>query len=222
MGASCCAAHQPGDGRPGVDTVGLVVARPGENSHSRQSRHLSQLQSSFEEQDVEIVEMQLDNTNRSMDEKKRKLASMRPSKFDKDRNRIPSSTNDYVDFSSIRDMQDHEIFTSDRPTKQAKIRLDNGALYEGEWLKGQRHGFGKLTWPNGSVYEVLSYNAGRVVRQPGQRQGQDHIRGRRDLRRRVERRPGVRLRRVPVQGRHALPRLLDVGQAERTGQRKVA
>lgn len=151
---SCCAAHCPADMRPGIDTVGLTVAKPGDlNSHSRQSRLASQLQSSFEEQDVEIVEMQLDNTNRSMDEKKRKVPSMRPSKFDKDK-RGQSSTNDCVDFSSIREMQDHEIFTSDRPTKQAKIRLDSGAVYEGEWLKGQRHGFGTLTWPNGSVYEV--------------------------------------------------------------------
>lgn len=111
-------------------------------------------QQSFDENDVEIVEMQLDNTNRSMEDQKKWLIP-KPSKFEKGKGN--SSTNDLIDFSSIRDhQQDHLIFTSDKPTHQPKMRLENGSVYEGEWMKGQKHGLGKLIWPNGSVYEVKS------------------------------------------------------------------
>ena len=121
------------------------------DSASRQSKNLSLDRSSVDDPDVEIIEMQLDNTNRSGEEIYRKGPGFKMSKFDK---RLPSTTTDFLAFSSIRDVQDHEIFTSQTPIKQARIRLDNGSVYEGEWLKGNMHGFGKLIWPNGSVYEV--------------------------------------------------------------------
>lgn len=39
--------------------------------------------------------------------------------------------------------------------KRPKIKLDNGAIYEGEWLVGTeiKQGKGKFLWPDGSVYE---------------------------------------------------------------------
>ena len=35
------------------------------------------------------------------------------------------------------------------------IKLDDGSTYEGEWntLTNLRHGCGKQTWQNGSIYE---------------------------------------------------------------------
>ena len=31
--------------------------------------------------------------------------------------------------------------------------FDNKAVYEGQWLKGKRHGRGKQQWSDGSIYE---------------------------------------------------------------------
>lgn len=75
------------------------------------------------------------------------------SKSDQNVMKTHISTGDVVDFSSFREGQ-HEIFTSEVPTSFGKIRLDNNAIYEGEWLRGQRNGYGVLTWPNGVRYEV--------------------------------------------------------------------
>lgn len=77
------------------------------------------------------------------------------SKSDQNVMKTHISTGDVVDFSSFREGQ-HEIFTSEVPTSFGKIRLDNNAIYEGEWLRGQRNGYGVLTWPNGVRYEVCS------------------------------------------------------------------
>jgi MORN repeat len=75
------------------------------------------------------------------------------SKSDQNVMKTHISTGDVVDFSSFREGQ-HEIFTSEVPTSFGKIRLENNAIYEGEWLRGQRNGYGVLTWPNGVRYEV--------------------------------------------------------------------
>ena len=34
-----------------------------------------------------------------------------------------------------------------------QIQLDNGAIYEGEWLNGERDGYGVQKWLDGSRYE---------------------------------------------------------------------
>ena len=50
----------------------------------------------------------------------------------------------------------------DRPTQGAlhdqhevrgPVTLKNGSVYEGEWLNGQRDGYGKHQWQDGSCYE---------------------------------------------------------------------
>jgi len=33
--------------------------------------------------------------------------------------------------------------------------LDNGAMYEGNFLNGLMHGTGKITWPDGTVYQGM-------------------------------------------------------------------
>lgn len=120
---------------------------------SRQGEFSESRSPSSVDQDVEIIEMQLDNSNRSIDGQNKWLM---PKMSSLKLNRANSITNDLIDFSSLRDhQQDHLIFTSTKPIKQPKIRLENGSIYEGEWMKGQKHGVGKLIWPNGSIYDVV-------------------------------------------------------------------
>ena len=66
--------------------------------------------------------------------------------------KVQSSTNDVIEFSSIRDHKDHEIFTSSFKIKPGKIRMDNGSIYDGEWLHGLPNGQGVMNWQNGSIY----------------------------------------------------------------------
>ena len=73
------------------------------------------------------------------------------------------STGDVVDFSSLKECQNHDIFVSDIKCNPGKVRLENGSIYDGEWLKGVRTGKGTLIWPNGSIYEVSMKSNRRVL-----------------------------------------------------------
>ena len=70
-----------------------------------------------------------------------------------------STSLDVVEFSSLRE-QNHEMFTSDAKVRLGKVRIENGCIYEGEWVRGAMSGFGVLTWPNGAKYEVVNGEQG--------------------------------------------------------------
>lgn len=102
------------------------------------------------DKDYEIEEIHLDyHTMKSLDRVSVKGDTQKETTGQ--RNQF-SSTNDIIEFSSIRDAKDHEIFTSSHRIKLGKIRMDNGAIFEGEWFHGYRDGEGTMTWPNGCVY----------------------------------------------------------------------
>lgn len=39
------------------------------------------------------------------------------------------------------------------PIKLPEIEMLDGSLYEGEWMKGQKWGQGRLIYKDGSIYE---------------------------------------------------------------------
>jgi hypothetical protein len=60
---------------------------------------------------------------------------------------------------------------SDLPTL-GPYELEGGAIYIGQWKKGQKHGKGKQIWSDGSIYEGYSKNGmangkGRLIHADG-------------------------------------------------------
>ena len=43
------------------------------------------------------------------------------------------------------------------PDGQGTLRIDDGALYVGQWKNGLRHGFGVYTSIDGDLYKVCNY-----------------------------------------------------------------
>lgn len=41
----------------------------------------------------------------------------------------------------------------ERGEQNPPIKFDNNFIYHGEWKDSQKHGYGKLLWPDGSYYE---------------------------------------------------------------------
>ena len=123
--------------------------------------------SSSGKDNVEIEEINLDyKTMRSLNSKQN---DKNTNSVDKAIKKSQYCSTDIPDFSSLQNSQQgHEIFTSSTRIKVGKIRLENGTIYEGEWLKGVRSGKGTLTWPNGAKYEVIShFNLGFMGEQYG-------------------------------------------------------
>lgn len=68
-------------------------------------------------------------------------------------------------------------YTSDLPEDKslpflAPHEFENGAIYEGQWKEGSRHGRGVQSWPDGSYYEGYWRNnqangKGRLVHADG-------------------------------------------------------
>ena len=105
---------------------------------------------SLSEKDYVVEEINLDHhtmrsIHNSIDKEDNKESQLLASK-------LQASTNDVIEYSSIRDHKSHEIFTSDTRVKLGKIRMDNGSIYEGEWLHGLPNGSGVMNWQNGSIY----------------------------------------------------------------------
>ena len=46
-----------------------------------------------------------------------------------------------------------EMFDPNAPTETRIFEYSTGAVYEGEWKGGMRHGKGKMTWSDGGSYE---------------------------------------------------------------------
>ena len=45
------------------------------------------------------------------------------------------------------------MFDPNAPTETRTFEYSTGAVYEGEWKGGMRHGKGKMTWSDGGSYE---------------------------------------------------------------------
>ena len=92
-----------------------------------------------------------------------------------------STSLDVLEFSSLRE-QNHEMFASDSKVRLGKVRIENGCIYEGEWVRGAMSGFGVLVWPNGAKYEVAAAHAGLLGERRSERPRKAHFPGRRLLR----------------------------------------
>jgi hypothetical protein len=47
----------------------------------------------------------------------------------------------------------HGKFDSNAPHRKYQHCYKSGAVYQGEWKGGMRHGLGKIMWPDGASYE---------------------------------------------------------------------
>lgn len=56
--------------------------------------------------------------------------------------------------AAVRNSAMEEVDDEGRVTK-GPVTLKNGATYQGQWLNGQRDGYGVQLWPDGSRYEGL-------------------------------------------------------------------
>ena len=70
------------------------------------------------------------------------------------------SVSDYATPATRAAEQRHGPFDFSRPSREevalerrGPVRLDNGAIYTGEWHLGQRQGRGTQVWPDGAKYE---------------------------------------------------------------------
>ena len=70
-------------------------------------------------------------------------------KFQRLRNQYNAKKTKY--FTTTESRQTVTQTTILRPTF-ATFRYSTGAVYEGDWLGGLRHGTGKMTWPDGTYY----------------------------------------------------------------------
>ena len=48
-----------------------------------------------------------------------------------------------------------EKFQGEQPIITRKYTYKTGAIYEGQWLGGLRHGEGTMEWPDGARYEGM-------------------------------------------------------------------
>lgn len=114
----------------------------------------------IEEEEIKIEEVNMDFiTMNSLN--KIKKGSLSAEKFLNGGVGVSNST-DVVEFSSLRE-SNHQLFTAENKVKLGKVRIENGCIYEGEWLKGLRSGLGVLTWPNGAFYNVKPFHIGRMA-----------------------------------------------------------
>ena len=51
-----------------------------------------------------------------------------------------------------------KIFSYNKHERDKKIIYNNGEVYEGEFLNGKRHGFGKFTFESGVIIEGIWIN----------------------------------------------------------------
>ena len=79
----------------------------------------------------------------------------------------------------------------------AVATVSGGEWYEGEWLRGRRHGRGAALFPNGECYvgdwiEGMRKGVGTLASRPGEKPVQSqqlYLRAGRNLRRKEQRRP---------------------------------
>jgi hypothetical protein len=55
-----------------------------------------------------------------------------------------------------------QLYNDRRHGNGVFIYLD-GSKYDGEWKDNEKHGVGKLTLPNGQIYEGLYYNESKML-----------------------------------------------------------
>mmetsp|Transcript_36382 Transcript_36382/g.26992 ORF Transcript_36382/g.26992 Transcript_36382/m.26992 type:complete len:83 (+) Transcript_36382:303-551(+) len=63
-----------------------------------------------------------------------------------------SSTAKYFSKKEARETLQKRPFKMSKQQKlvRALYKYNSGAIYEGDWLGGFRHGFGTMTWPDGA------------------------------------------------------------------------
>ena len=63
------------------------------------------------------------------------------------------NSSQYFKQSEAKETLTSEMFDPNAPTETRIFEYSTGAVYEGEWKGGMRHGKGKMTWSDGGSYE---------------------------------------------------------------------
>jgi len=55
-------------------------------------------------------------------------------------------------------LKDLQSATSSKVELRNEVTLKNGAVYQGQWLGNEKHGYGVQNWPDGARYEGMWKN----------------------------------------------------------------